>query len=130
VDIDSIKFSTLGIGFDVLRFRFHLLKSEELPNGRIQPYVSAGPAIFITEVSDSTNFAPANQDAKHTSVGVKAGAGVHVQLPWALSVFGEYRFTHFTPEAQFQDTTFLVSQETLKTNLNTHHLVGGIAFHF
>jgi hypothetical protein len=128
--IGSIKMSTVGIGFDVLRFRLHLAKSEELQNGRIQPYLSVGPALFITETSDENVFPP-NQSSTKTSLGVKAGAGLNVHLTPAWSLFGEYRFTHFTSEATFHSAPpFAVSEITTKTDLNTHHVVGGFSFHF
>jgi len=127
--IGSIKMSTIAIGFDVLRFRLHLAKSDEFQQGRVQPYVSVGPALFITETSDE-NFSPANQSSTKTSVGVKAGAGLNVHIAPAWSLFGEYRFTHFNSEATFTNTFFGVSEITTRTDLNTHHVVGGISFHF
>lgn len=36
-----------GIGFDVLRLRLPLLRDQHFFHGRVQPYVAAGPAIFI-----------------------------------------------------------------------------------
>ena len=128
--IQPINLSIVGIGFDLLRFRLHLDKSDEFQNGRVEPYFSVGPALFITNISDTTNYSPANQSASNTALGVKVGAGLNFHVTKALSLFGEYRFTHFNAEGTFQDTTPPASQETLKTDLNTHHLVGGIAFHF
>lgn len=128
--IQPINISTVGIGFDLLRFRLHLEKSEEFQSGRVQPYFSVGPALFITNLSDTTNYRPVNQSKNNAVVGVKVGAGLNVYMTKTLSLFGEYRFTHFNTEGTFQATTPPVSQETLKTDLNTHHLVGGIAFHF
>lgn len=128
--IQPINISTVGIGFDLLRFRLHLDKSDEFQNGRVQPYFSVGPALFMTNISDTTNYRPVNQSKNNTALGVKVGAGLNVYVTKALSLFGEYRFTHFNAEGTFQSTTLPASQETLKTDLNTHHLVGGIAFHF
>ena len=128
--LDPIDISTVGIGFDLLRFRLHLNKSDEFQNGRVQPYFSAGPALFLTNISDTTNFTPANQSKSDTTLGVKVGAGLNFHVTKALSLFGEYRFTHFNAEGTFQDTTPPPSQETLSTDVNTHHLVGGIAYHF
>ena len=129
--IGFIKKSTVAIGFDVLRFRLHLAKGGEFPQGRMQPYVSVGPALFITETSDE-NILPANRSSTHTSLGVKAGAGLNVHLTSGWSLFGEYRFTHFTSEATSLIPLFGggLSELTTNTDLNTHHVVGGIAFHF
>lgn len=130
LQIGSIKISTVAIGFDVLRFRLHLAKSEDFQQGQIQPYVSVGPALFITETSDENIF-PANQSSTKTSVGVKAGAGLNVHATPEWSFFTEYRFTHFTSDATFTNATpFFVSEITTKTDITTHHVVGGISFHF
>lgn len=128
--LDPFNISTVGIGFDLLRFRLHLAKSDEFQNGRVQPYFSVGPALFVTTLSDTGNYTPANQSTSNTALGVKVGMGLNFHVNKALSLFGEYRFTHFTAEGQFQERTPPTSIETLKTDQNTHHLVGGIAFHF
>ncbi|HEU0067988.1 MAG TPA: outer membrane beta-barrel protein [Nitrospiraceae bacterium] len=129
--IASIDISTVAIGFDVLRFRLHLAKSDEFQQGQIQPYMSAGPALFVTETTDGGNIFPANQSSTKTSVGVKAGAGLNVHITPAWSLFGEYRFTHFTSEPTFiSGPPFVVSEITTETDFNTHHAVGGISFHF
>ena len=128
--LQPVDLSTVGIGFDLLRFRLHLDKSAEFKNGRVQPYFSVGPALFITKLSDTNNYSPVNQSKSNTALGVKVGAGLNFQVTKAISLFGEYRFTHFNAEGTFQDTAPPASQETLKSGLNTHHLVGGISFHF
>ena len=130
-EIGSIKKSTVAIGFDVLKFRLHLAKSQELQQGRLQPYVSAGPAIFITETSDE-NFLPFNQSSTKTTLGLKVGAGLNVHLTPAWSLFSEYRFTHFTSEVTSTIPSFGGGRTefTTTTDLNTHHVVGGLSFHF
>lgn len=126
----SIKMSTVAIAFEVLRFRLHLAKSDELPQGRVQPYLSVGPALFITETSTENVF-PANQSSTKASLGVKAGAGVNVHITPTWSLFADYRFTHFASEATFHTAPPLASSENrIKTDLNTHHVVGGVGFHF
>ena len=130
--IGSIDTSTVAIGFDVLRFRVHLVKSDEFQQGQIQPYVSVGPALFISETSNENVFS-ANQSSTKTSPGVKAGAGLNVHITPVWSLFGEYRFTHFTSEATFHSLPPFggpTPQITTNTDLNTHHAVGGISFHF
>src|SRR5207248_2389191 len=70
--IQTINVSVLGLGFDVLRVRLPLLQSEDYPNGRLQPYLTAGPALFWTRAKDTTNLPPpANQSNTDMSVGVK-----------------------------------------------------------
>jgi opacity protein-like surface antigen len=122
--------SVIGIGFDVLRLRLPLMKTEEFPHGRVQPYLTAGPALFISKVKDSGNFVPANQSKTDTSIGLKAGAGLAFHLTRAIALFGEYRFTHFKADVTFNDSTEPPSQENIEATLNTHHVIGGISFRF
>jgi opacity protein-like surface antigen len=120
----------VGIGFDVLRLRLPLVKSDEFPHGQLQPYVSAGPALFITQLKGSDAFDPPGQRKTDTAVGVKVGAGMAFLLSRSVALFGEYRFTHFKAEHSFQDGTPPPSTETFTATLNTHHVVGGISFRF
>jgi hypothetical protein len=41
---DHFSLPVFGIGFDVVRLRLPLLRSEEFPHGQLQPYLTAGPA--------------------------------------------------------------------------------------
>lgn len=84
--IQTINISVLGVGFDVLRLRLPLLQGEDYPAGRLQPYLTAGPALFWTRAKDTTNLGPpAGQSNTDMSVGVKAGAGMSYQLTQLLS---------------------------------------------
>jgi opacity protein-like surface antigen len=124
----AIDIGVLGIGLDLVKFRLHLNKDDQFPNGRVQPYATLGPAIFRTSVKDSgNNFAPGGQKDTSTSLGVKLGLGLQYYLTKDVGLFGEYRFTHAGAEGSFVDTGV---PGTLKTDLNTHHLVFGGSFHF
>src|SRR5262249_36267740 len=79
-----------------------LLTSATLPNAQPQPYLRVGPAIFVAHADDSFNFAPGNQTDSDTSVGVKLGTGVSWLFTRNIGVFGEYRYTHFSPEFTFR----------------------------
>jgi len=127
--IQPVDISNVGIGFDLIRFRLHLDKNDQFRNGRIQPYFSVGPALFLTTITDTRNYTPNHQSTSDASLGVKVGTGLNFNVTKNLSLFGEYRFTHFKTDATLQSTT-LASQEALKTTIDTHHLVAGIAFHF
>jgi opacity protein-like surface antigen len=124
--IAKVELDVTVIGFDVL-LRYPLLKSPQFPRGRLQPYLTAGPAIFIAHGKDSTNFVPANQSDTEVEIGVKAGAGLAWQFHRHIAIFGEYRFTHFSPEFEIRN---LGGRTTLKTDLNTHNLIGGVSFRF
>jgi opacity protein-like surface antigen len=113
VQISSLDVNVYSIGLDVL-FRLPLLKSEDLPQGRLQPYLAVGPALVITD--------PDGQEAD-TSVGFKIGAGVAVMITKNFGVFAEYRFSHHKPEFE---------QDGLKIegDVNTHFGLIGLATRF
>jgi opacity protein-like surface antigen len=111
--IPSLDVNVYGIGLDVL-LRLPLLKSETLPQGRVQPYVAAGPVLFITDLDGEDT---------DTSVGVKVGAGVAVMLTKNFGLFAEYRFSHHQPE-------FEQNGVKLEGDINTHFGLVGLATRF
>lgn len=82
------------IGFDAM-FRYPMLKSAKFSHGQLQPYLTVGPAIFITTLKDTDNFIPAGQSSTYTSLGVKAGAGLMLFLTKRMGAFIEYRNNNF-----------------------------------
>jgi opacity protein-like surface antigen len=124
---DDLDLSVWTIGFDAM-LRFPLLKSPQFPKGQLQPYITVGPAIFVAHAEDRRNFEPSNQDDTDASVGVKVGAGVAWQFTKTIAMFGEYRYTHFSPEFTFRDD--VRGSATLSTDVNTHYLLVGASFRF
>ena len=45
---DWFSLPVIGFNLDVLKLRLPLMRSEEMPHGRLQSYITAGPAVFIT----------------------------------------------------------------------------------
>ncbi len=135
-----IDLAVTGISFDAL-LRWPLLTSKEFPKGRLQPYLTDGPTIFVARAKDSSsssspapNFIPPGQSETDTSVGVKAGAGIAWQFHQNVALFGEYRFTHFAPKFDFKnlsvaDFVSTVSSPT-KTDINTHRAVFGVSLRY
>ena len=128
--LQAIDFSITAIAFDVVRLRWPLLTSAEFPKGQLQPYFTVGPALFITQAKDTNNFTPGNQSVTDTSPGVKVGTGVAWQFSTHVAIFGEYRFTHFSPQPTFFNASPIPIQVPLQTDLNSHHLIAGISFRF
>jgi opacity protein-like surface antigen len=126
-EFEDFDLSVWTIGFDAM-LRYPLMKSSQFPNGRLQPYVTVGPAIFVAHAQDSQNFEPSNQSDSDTSVGVKVGAGVAWQFTKTVAMFGEYRYTHFSPEFTFRDD--VLGSANLSTAINTHYLLMGVSFRF
>lgn len=119
-----------GIGFDVLRLRLPLLRDEQFTHGRVQPYIAAGPAVFITYAGQNTFVQPGGQSSTNASVGAKVDAGATVMVTKRIGAFAQYRFTHFTTELDYQNTTPAPATEIFKTTYDSHHVIAGISVNF
>jgi opacity protein-like surface antigen len=109
-----------------LLLRLPLLTSADAPQGRAQPYVAVGPPLFITTLTPRNTRNLRNQDGDTDySLGIKAAAGVAVQVYKNLAVFGEYRFTHVSPEFELRDAN--LNHTTLRTELDTHSALFGLS---
>ena len=53
--LQAIDVSASVVAFDVVRLRYPLMASGEYPRGRLQPYASAGPALFRVHVTNKAN---------------------------------------------------------------------------
>jgi opacity protein-like surface antigen len=106
-DIDVVPISFL------LRLRY--------PEGKFHPYIGVGPALFYSNV-DAGDFSDDSLD-----VGLDANAGLSVDFYQNFAIFGEYRFTYFSPE--YKDNISGVNVK-LETDFYTHHLLVGVSFYF
>lgn len=128
---NTVNLSVTEIAFDLMLRWPELMASPQFPKGRLQPYLSVGPAIFIATAKDSTNFGPPNdQSTTDGSPGLTAGIGTTWLITQSIGVFGEYRFTHFRPEFEFQTTLPGFTKAQVHTDISTHHLLGGVTFRF
>jgi opacity protein-like surface antigen len=119
-----------GIGFDVLRLRLPLLRDEQFVHGRLQPYLAAGPAIFVTYAGQNTFVQPSGQTSTDVSGGAKVDAGLTVMVTKQIGAFAQYRFTHFTTNLDYQNTTPALATETFGTTYNSHHVIVGLSLRF
>jgi opacity protein-like surface antigen len=121
----SFEVQTSAVSVDLM-LRLPLLKSDDAPQGRLQPYVLVGPPLFITTITPRHTRTLRNNDSDTDySFGFKAGAGVAVQVVRNLSLFGEYRFTHVSPDVDLR--TANLGSATLRTDLDTHSALFGIS---
>jgi len=112
-DVNSTAFS-----LDVF-LRLPLMKSDDMPGGRIQPYVLAGTPVFISTLTPRNTRLFRNADGDtELSFGYKGGAGLAVYVYKNLMVFGEYRFTHTEPEFEIRDAA--ARKATFRTELESH----------
>ncbi|HEV8640159.1 MAG TPA: outer membrane beta-barrel protein [Methylomirabilota bacterium] len=97
-----------------LMLRWPLLTSEKFPRGRLQPYLTAGPGLYLTDVQHFDLGA---------SPGVKAGAGLTWLFTKDIGVFAEYRATYFEPEVES-------GRIRLNTTIDTRLILGGLTARF
>ncbi|HEY7648505.1 MAG TPA: outer membrane beta-barrel protein [Methylomirabilota bacterium] len=104
-----------GVGFSPdIRLRLPLLTSDAAPQGRLQPYLTGGPAWAFTLKGNEVDVV----------FGGKVGAGLSVVLVRPLALFAEYRYTFFP------DFTFSQRDLSFKADLNTHNAVVGVSLRF
>jgi opacity protein-like surface antigen len=127
--LQAIDVSASVVAFDVVRLRYPLMASGEYPRGRLQPYASAGPALFRVRVTNKANGELTTQPASDTSLGYKMAAGLSWQFTPRIGLFGEYRYTHAHAEADLQGTITGARVPT-RFDLDTHHLVAGLSLRF
>jgi len=121
----SLDVETTAVSVDLM-LRLPLFKSDDAPQGRVQPYVAVGPPLYITTVTPRHTRIFRNHDSDtDLSFGYKAAAGVAVQVYKNLALFGEYRFTHVAPEVELRDAN--LNRATLRTDLDTHSALFGIS---
>jgi opacity protein-like surface antigen len=121
----SFDVETTSVSLDLM-LRLPLLKSADAPQGRVQPYVAVGPPLFITTITPRhTRNLRNHDDDTDLSLGFKAAGGVAVQIYQNLALFGEYRFTHVSPEVELRDAN--LNRTVLRTDLDTHSALFGIS---
>ncbi|MEW6657596.1 MAG: outer membrane beta-barrel protein [Thermodesulfobacteriota bacterium] len=109
--------------------RYGFLPDQEVPFGRLQPYVGLGPGLVIIydEVDAAKNFA------------IDAMAGVRYMLLKNVSAFVEYKYSHqfdveleshaFVPVAA-NGTLGTLQRGTAHFDYDSHRIVLGAAYHF
>jgi len=110
----------------LLMVRLPLGATDELPQGRIQPYGAVGPGAFVSvlgiDIDGLDDFGDATLD-----LGLDVRAGLKFQIVKWLAVFAEYRYTHVQPD--WKDDVE-GADVRIDTELATHHVNVGLGFHF
>jgi opacity protein-like surface antigen len=121
----SFDVETTALSVDLM-LRLPLLKTADAPQGRVQPYLAAGPPVFMTTITPRHTRSFRNHDSDTDfSFGYKLAGGVAVQVYRNLALFGEYRFTHVSPEVELRDASN--GRTTLRADLDTHSALFGIS---
>jgi opacity protein-like surface antigen len=124
---NNFDLSVTAVSFDLMG-RYPLLKSPDFPRGRIQPYIGIGPGLFITSIEDLEPDSNNNIGSKTlTFGGLQVIGGLKFFLLKNLSLFAEYKFSHFTADLSGASANFSLGATQ---NIDASHFYGGVAYHF
>jgi opacity protein-like surface antigen len=104
--------------------RYGFLPDQEVPFGRLQPYVGLGPAFVVNydEEDSAKNF------------GVDVMVGLRYMMLKNVSAFVEYKFNYLwnieIEEHAFYLPNGTVGRGTATLNYDSHKIVLGVAYHF
>jgi hypothetical protein len=131
IAVDAFPISLVAI------FRLQLVKTEALPDGRLQPYVAIGPTLMTTFATLSTGsnnpiYSPTLGPLMTTTdtsfdVGVDARFGARVLASDFISMFLEYRYTRVSPSWSLGTPT---DPANFATTLSTSQITLGMGLHF
>jgi len=140
--LDDFSLPWLGVAFDVSYFRpatdvqtvplslllmarYGFLKDDEVPAGRLQPYVGVGPGLFLSNANGTIGFHDVDETSKDVGFDFRAGLAFRFDRNWGA--FTEYRFTHVSPSWTID---VFGGKADASTTFNTHHVVLGVSYRF
>lgn len=115
VDLRRVPLSGLAM------LRLPLLPSPVVPRGHLEPYVAAGPTLFLS------NLDLADLDDSREDVGLDVRAGLNFRFTRTLGIFAEYRLTYVEEEFKF---TRAGVRSVVETEPSTHYVLGGLSLRF
>jgi opacity protein-like surface antigen len=119
-DTETIPMSVLAM------FRYGFLKDAEFKDGRLQPYVGIGPALFFSHVHGRIGPVRASDSSLDIGLDTRLGAAYRFDQSWAA--FVEYRFTHVSPTFEVRPDGS--PRTNADTSFNTNHLAIGVSYRF
>jgi opacity protein-like surface antigen len=134
LDISYFKAKDGGVKAHVVPFtpmvllRIPLLKSPSMPKGRLQPYIAAGPAVAVADVSvDFQPDIPVEVDGLAGAVGPDLRAGIAVMLHKNVGLFGEFRYTKLDVEL---DSEEFFLEDQAEFDIETWQALFGLTFRY
>jgi len=103
--------------------RYGFLKDQEVPFGRLQPYIGIGPGLQVlyTDVDSSKEFS------------IEAEVGLRYMMLKNLSAFVEYKYSKVF-DTLMEDQVLIAGGQRIQKNVNfdvdSHKIVAGVAYHF
>jgi Outer membrane protein beta-barrel domain len=98
-------------------FRAPLLASPAFPFGQLQPYIGAGPSLFIADVKIDSPLTGERRSDAQAEVGGDLRGGITFLFTPNFGVFAEGRYTFFRTNPGGQNTEF---------DVETFHALGGL----
>lgn len=108
--------------------RLPLAVTKDLPNGRFQPYIAAGPSLFLSLAEGFFGFEDVGAD-----IGADARAGVNMEFMEGFGLFIEYRFSYSKVEIEDRFRTgslATTSNARAEAELLSHHGAVGLRIAF
>ena len=108
----------------MLAARYGFMPDNEVPFGRLQPYIAVGPALFFS--NQDYNIGGFTQGSKgSTDVGLAVESGLRYFVASNVSFEASFKYRYFTPSYYFSPLSTHIQQTT---NLFSGQL--GLAYHF
>lgn len=120
VDIPELQVFSAIFGLDFM-LRLSLLTSPAHPQGRLQPYLTAAPAILITD------------ESADVALGFKGGAGLSWVLHRHVALFAEYRYAAFDPtisRGSVRVNGIRISSPDVDVKIRAHYILAGLSIRF
>jgi hypothetical protein len=124
----------------MVAYRFGWPHDPEIPFGRLQPYVAAGPAIFLSRQQPSATSPPSGPDAKHddfaadssVSIALAGEGGVRWMARKSVSVDFSlmYRLARPTYNYAVTDDEGYTHHVKMTPTYHLFSVQGGVAYHF
>jgi outer membrane protein OmpA-like peptidoglycan-associated protein len=125
---NQIELRTTAVMLDVVG-RFQLMRSQEFPNGRLQPYIGAGGGWVNAQLNlDNPPVGGSNSDVTN-AWGAQGIAGLKYFLMPNVALYTEYKYVHVFPMKWSMGSGQRVYAPG-DTGIDFNMATAGVAFHF
>jgi opacity protein-like surface antigen len=114
----------------LLMGRYGFLPDQEVPFGRLQPYLGIGPCIVVTKTSLNIGR---DYKTSEADPGFMVETGLRYMIRKNFSIAGEFKYRYARIHADVDDTVFGIPYGLyvpMYTTYNLFSLTVGVAYHF